>query len=84
MTRIQFMTAAIAMALLSPLGAASLPTARPEEVGLSTERLQRIHEMVMRRVEAKELSGAVTLVARRGRVVQFEASESWIWIRRSR
>ncbi|MGD0578527.1 MAG: serine hydrolase domain-containing protein, partial [Bryobacteraceae bacterium] len=63
----------IAMALLSPLGAASLPTARPEEVGLSTERLQRIHEMVMRRVEAKELSGAVTLVARRGRVVQFEA-----------
>jgi CubicO group peptidase (beta-lactamase class C family) len=61
------------MALLSPLGAASLPTARPEEVGLSTERLQRIHEMVMRRVEAKELSGAVTLVARRGRVVQFEA-----------
>jgi hypothetical protein len=45
------------------LNAASLPTPKPEEVGLSTERLQRIHEAVMRRVEAKELSGAVTIVA---------------------
>ena len=73
MTRIQFITAALAALLLLPLGAASLPTAKPEEVGLSTERLQRIHEMVLRRVAAKELSGAVTLVARRGRVVQHEA-----------
>ncbi len=73
MTRIHFITAAISTALLLPLGAASLPTAKPEEVGLSTERLQRIHEMVLRRVDAKEISGAVTLVARRGRVVQHEA-----------
>ncbi len=73
MTRIQFITAALAALLLLPLGAASLPTAKPEEVGLSTERLQRIHEMILRRLAAKELSGAVTLVARRGRVVQHEA-----------
>ena len=59
--------------LLGSLQAAALPTAKPEEVGLSSERLQRIHEMVMRRVEARELSGAVTIVARRGRVVHFEA-----------
>ena len=39
--------------VLLPLTAASLPTARPEEVGLSTERLQRIHEMIMRHVEAR-------------------------------
>jgi len=73
MTRIQFITAAIAAKLLLPLDAASLPTAKPEDVGLSTERLQRIHEMVMRRVEAEELSGEVTIVARRGRVVHYEA-----------
>jgi CubicO group peptidase (beta-lactamase class C family) len=60
-------------AIVWPLAAASLPTARPEEVGLSSERLQRIHEMVMRHVEARDISGAVTLVARRGRVVHFEA-----------
>jgi len=59
--------------VLLPLAAASLPVAKPEEVGLSTERLQRIHEMVMRRVEAHDISGAVTIVARRGRVVHFEA-----------
>lgn len=53
--------------------ALALPVAKPEEVGLSTERLQRIHEAVMRRVEANELAGAVTLVARKGKVVHFEA-----------
>jgi CubicO group peptidase (beta-lactamase class C family) len=73
MTRIRFMTAAIAATLVLSLDAASLPTAKPEDVGLSTERLRRIHEIVMRRVEARELSGAVTLVARRGRVVHYEA-----------
>jgi len=72
MTRTQFITAAIAAISLLPLDGASLPTAKPEEVGLSSERLQRIHEMVMRRVEAQELSGAVTIVARRGRVVHYE------------
>ncbi len=60
-------------AIVLPLAAASLPTARPEEVGLSSDRLQRIHEMVLRHVEARDISGAVTIVARRGRVVHFEA-----------
>ncbi|MCX6632767.1 MAG: serine hydrolase [Candidatus Solibacter sp.] len=60
-------------AIALPLAAASLPTAKPEEVGLSSERLGRIHEMVMRHVEARDISGAVTIVARRGRVVHFEA-----------
>ncbi len=73
MTRILFTTAAIAAMLLTPLGAESLPTSKPEEVGLSSVRLKRVHEMVLRRVEAKEISGAVTIVARRGRVVQHDA-----------
>jgi len=60
-------------AIVFPLWTASLPVAKPEEVGLSSERLQRIHEMVMRHVEAGDISGAVTMVARRGRVVHFEA-----------
>jgi CubicO group peptidase (beta-lactamase class C family) len=42
-------------------------------VGISSERLQRIREMVMRKVESNELSGAVTIVARRGKVVHHEA-----------
>lgn len=63
---------ASAFALL-PLAAASLPTARPEEVGMSPERLGRIHEMVARHIAAHDISGAVTMVARRGRLVHFEA-----------
>jgi CubicO group peptidase (beta-lactamase class C family) len=36
-------------------------------------RLRRIHEAIERHVDAGEISGAVTLVARRGRIVHFEA-----------
>src|SRR5436305_13742137 len=63
----------VLLSLAWPLAAASLPAAKPEDVGLSSERLQRIHEMIMRHVEAQDISGAVTMVARRGRVAHYEA-----------
>jgi CubicO group peptidase (beta-lactamase class C family) len=67
----------LAVAVARPGSAASsggVPSAsKAEEVGFSTERLQRIHEAVDRHIEAKDVSGAVTLVARRGRIVHFEA-----------
>ena len=65
--------ALIGMPLIWFLTAASLPVSKPEDVGLSSERLQRIHEVVMRHVDAQDISGAVTLVARKGHVVHFEA-----------
>jgi CubicO group peptidase (beta-lactamase class C family) len=65
--------AIVLSAVLLPLAAASLPVAKPEDLGLAPDRLQRIHEMIMRRVEAGDISGAVTMVARRGRLVHFEA-----------
>ncbi len=40
----------------------------PEAVGLSRERLERIDAMIERRIAAGELTGAVTIVARRGQV----------------
>jgi CubicO group peptidase (beta-lactamase class C family) len=55
-----------------PLTAAA-PTARPEEVGLSTQRLTRVAELVQRHLAAGSFSGAVTLVARNGRIAQHEA-----------
>ena len=58
--------------LVLPLSAAT-PTARPEEVGLSAERLKRVTELVQRHLDAKSFSGAVTLVARNGRIGHFEA-----------
>ena len=50
-----------------------LPIATPEALGMSTERLRRVHDVVRQQIEAGTISGAVTLVARDGRVVHFEA-----------
>ncbi|HTP86954.1 MAG TPA: serine hydrolase domain-containing protein [Bryobacteraceae bacterium] len=50
-----------------------VPVGKPEDVGLSSERLKRIHEAIQRHIDAKEISGAVTIVARRGKLVHFEA-----------
>jgi CubicO group peptidase (beta-lactamase class C family) len=63
----------LAVALPLPSAAGQVPTARPEETGMSTERLQRIRQTIERHIEAGEISGAVTLVARRGKVVHFQA-----------
>jgi CubicO group peptidase (beta-lactamase class C family) len=53
-------------------GAGIPAAAKPEEVGLAADRLPRIHETVQRYVESGQLAGAVTLVARRGRIAHFE------------
>lgn len=50
-----------------------LPTAKPEDVGLSTERLVRIGSAVQALVDDHKVAGAITIVARRGKIVYFEA-----------
>jgi CubicO group peptidase (beta-lactamase class C family) len=50
-----------------------LPTAKPESVGVSSKRLERIHEFIQGYMDRNEIAGAVTLVARHGKVVHFEA-----------
>ena len=53
----------------------SLPslTASPREVGLSAERLERIPSAAQGFIDEGQLAGAVTVVARRGKVAHFEA-----------
>ena len=48
-------------------------TAPPHEVGLSAERLEDISSTTQRFVDKGQVAGAITLVARRGKVVHFEA-----------
>jgi len=45
---------------------------KPEEVGLSSSRLLRIGEHFQRYIDAGQLAGALTLIARRGQVAYFE------------
>jgi CubicO group peptidase (beta-lactamase class C family) len=69
-------TAFIAVALA--LGAATalaqpLPTASPESVGMSTERLNKITTTLQAEVKEKRLPGAVVMVARKGKLVYSQA-----------
>jgi CubicO group peptidase (beta-lactamase class C family) len=53
--------------------AQELPTAKPESVGLSSERLERIGKAVQKSIDDQRIPGAVTLVVRRGQVAYFKA-----------
>ena len=61
----------LAVSLLGAEG--DVPLGNPEELGLSTERLTRIDDVVERAIAEETISGAVTLVARRGKIAHFEA-----------
>ena len=50
-----------------------LPRARPEDAGLSPERLARIGEVLRADIDAGKLPGAVIAVARNGKLVMFQA-----------
>lgn len=53
-------------------GKEGLPMAKPEDVGMSSQRLERINRAMQGYVDRQEVAGVVTLVARRGKVVHFE------------
>ena len=59
--------------IVSAAAGEGLPVATPRQVGLSAEGLERIGPAVQKFIDEKQLSGAVTIVARRGKVAQFDA-----------
>ena len=61
------------VAFVSVAAAEGLPNAKPEEVGLSSERLGRVTEMLRTNIAAGEIPGAVLLIARRGKIAYFES-----------
>jgi CubicO group peptidase (beta-lactamase class C family) len=67
----------LAGSILQPAIARSepaLPSAKPESVGISSQRLSRLGTGMSGLVEQRRLAGVVTLVARHGKIVEFEAS----------
>ena len=44
---------------------------KPESVGFSSERLERLHQLIQGEVDSKHLAGAVTILARHGKVVDY-------------
>jgi CubicO group peptidase (beta-lactamase class C family) len=55
---------------------ADLPFAKAEAVGMSSKRLERINAFIKDYVDTNQIAGAVTLVARKGKIVHFE-SQGW-------
>src|SRR5690348_17137467 len=53
--------------------AQGLPTAKPEEVGLSSQRLARITAMLRDNIAEGDIPGAVLLIARHGKAAYFES-----------
>src|SRR5262245_39177217 len=51
----------------------ALPSSTPEDVGLSSERLARMNKAIHEYVDAGRTPGAVTLIARHGKVVHVDA-----------
>jgi len=51
----------------------SIPANRPEDVGLSSERLERIGNAVQKCIDEERIAGAVTLVARHGKIARIKA-----------
>jgi len=50
---------------------ASMTLVKPETVGFSSERLENLHALIQGEIDRKELAGAVTILARHGKVVDY-------------
>jgi CubicO group peptidase (beta-lactamase class C family) len=59
--------------IASAASAAPLPEAKPEDVGMSSARLEHFGAMVQGGIDAGDFPGAVAAVARRGKLVYYKA-----------
>ncbi|MDO8480038.1 MAG: serine hydrolase domain-containing protein [Candidatus Rokubacteria bacterium] len=72
-TLVSLVMSALIVLSASMAWAQALPSARPDQVGLSSERLDRIGAVLRSEIEKGKFPGAVAVVARKGRIVYFES-----------
>ena len=61
------------LVLAGPAFAEVLPTAKPETVDVSPDRLSRIRTVLQKEIDADRMPGAVVMIARRGQLIYSEA-----------
>jgi CubicO group peptidase (beta-lactamase class C family) len=71
LARTLFACALLALPALAP--AAPLPEAKPEDVGMSSQRLDRLAAVFKKAVDAGDMPGVVLMVARNGKLVYQQA-----------
>src|ERR1700704_5406634 len=59
--------------LVTASAQADLPFGKAETVGMSSKRLERVTAFIKDYIDSSQIAGAVTLVARKGKIVHFEA-----------
>jgi len=57
---------------LSCVPGSPLPLSSPEREGFSAQRLERLHTYIRQLADGKQRSGAVTMIARHGRIVDWQ------------
>jgi CubicO group peptidase (beta-lactamase class C family) len=70
--RVAFLAILLCLSTGALAQAQSLPSAKPEQVGLSTERLNKVTAMLKADVEKGVIPGAILLVARHGKIAWFD------------
>ena len=63
----------VAFTLPLTAGSGALMPGKADDLGFAPDRMPRVREAVQKHVDAGEVSGVVTLVARRGKIAHFEA-----------
>jgi CubicO group peptidase (beta-lactamase class C family) len=73
MTGLRLLATTLYFLASSAVFAADLPRAKPEEVGMSSERLARVAEVLKADIAAGRIPGAVIAIARHGKLVALDA-----------
>ena len=73
MTGLRLLATTLCCLASSAVFAADLPRAKPEEVGMSSERLARVAEVLKADIAAGRIPGAVIAIARHGKLVALNA-----------
>ncbi len=72
-SRIRLMLLTVLMVNSSALAGTDVPRAKPESVGLSSDRLDHLDSFMQGYIDRNEAAGVVTLVARHGKVAHLSA-----------
>ncbi len=74
----RLVAAVLLLLLVSPVAwGDDLPRAKPEEVGLTAKGLAEVDRAILARYDKKLFAGAVTMIARRGKVAYFKSFGSF-------
>lgn len=63
----------LAISILAVAATNTISVVKPEAVGFSSERLENLHSLIQSEIDRKALAGAVTILARHGKVIEYRA-----------